>query len=632
MNAAETKIEFIAQSIIDARKAYEDGKPYITDEVYDELMERLKELQPDHPALNRHLTPVNKGDVEMPFCLPSLAKIRPDNGANDWLEKNTTSAGFVISAKLDGLAAMAIYKRGKLVEMYSSSDDGYTGKDIMHLAPYIENLPKTISDKKTRYAVRLELIVSKKDFATVSDEYKNARNFASGIKNATKGIHKHASLLSAVALSLLEPRYKPSTAFAVLKNLGFEVAKYKKVDAVNSLELSRLLVTLSKYKYNIDGLVIEKDRETKVPTSIPSNVVAFKDNTLLDYAEATVVDVMWEISRYGKYTPVILVEPVELEGTIVQRATAHNAKFVKDNRIGKGAIVHLIKSGSIIPKIEKVLKPSKINPFKQIAGKYMWNETNVDIFIKDNEDNDEATVRRITHFFNVLGVDGLRVGSVRNIYESGKVQDEADMLSLPVSDWVSELGMNGRKIHSSIQAILKEGITIPQLAYASGLFGRGMGYDRLQTIYDYFGHIDGFLKAGELGQSGLETISQSVLGNKTGIMFAENYSKFIEFVEKLKESVDNFRLVEVESIPLQSDRLRNFTVCFTGVRDKELELLVRENGGSIVSSVNKDTTHLVVRDLNSTSSKAVKARDLEIPLLTLQEFKDLINKKLKGSK
>ena len=83
MSATETKIEFIAQSIIDARKAYEDGKPYITDEVYDELMERLKELQPDHPALNRHLTPVNKGDVEMPFCLPSLAKIRPDNGADD---------------------------------------------------------------------------------------------------------------------------------------------------------------------------------------------------------------------------------------------------------------------------------------------------------------------------------------------------------------------------------------------------------------------------------------------------------------------------------------------------------------------------------------------------------------------
>ena len=159
-----------------------------------------------------------------------------------------------------------------------------------------------------------------------------------------------------------------------------------------------------------------------------------------------------------------------------------------------------------------------------------------------------------------------------------------------------------------------------------------MGYDRLQTIYDYFGHIDGFLKARELGYSGLETISQSVLGNKTGIMFAENYSKFIEFVEDLKESVNNFRLVEVEAILLQSDKLRNFTVCFTGVRDNELEVLVRENGGSIVASVNKDTSHLVVKDLNSTSSKAVKARDLEIPLLTLQEFKDLINKKLKGSK
>ena len=140
----ESRTEFVANSVISARKAYDEGDPYIADEHYDELMATLEELDPNHPALNRHQTPVSTGDVTMPFCLPSLAKVRPDNGCDRWLSSSTPVNGFVLSAKLDGLAAQVIYEDGKLSALYSSSDDGYTGKNITHMAAHIKGLPQTI--------------------------------------------------------------------------------------------------------------------------------------------------------------------------------------------------------------------------------------------------------------------------------------------------------------------------------------------------------------------------------------------------------------------------------------------------------------------------------------------------------
>lgn len=617
----ESRTEFVANSVISARKAYDEGDPYIADEHYDELMATLEELDPNHPALNRHQTPVSTGDVTMPFCLPSLAKVRPDNGCDRWLSSSTPVNGFVLSAKLDGLAAQAIYEDGKLSALYSSSDDGYTGKDITHMAAHIKGLPQTIP-YNGYFAVRLELLISKKDFKKVEGKYKNARNLASGIKNATKGLHEHINLLSAVALSVLKPRYTPKDGFAKLKELGFEVARHKHVQTTDSEELSRLFQNLKdKYKYPVDGVVVDRNVKTKVPDSIPSSTVAFKNNLLLDKAEAKVIDVLWEASRYGKLTPVAVVEPVELEGTTVRRATCHNARFVIDNRIGKGAVVHLVKSGSIIPKIEGVITPSKINPLKTLSG-YRWNDSRVDIFLnKESDVTDDAVTRSLAHFFSVLGVDGLRLATVRTIYAEG-YRTEADIFNMTKEEWVGLLGKNGEKIFHSVQD--STAVTLPELAYASGKLGRGMGRSKIYAIYEYFGSVKAFLAAKKLAYGDLVELARPIVGPKTATLFADTFHQFLDYAFALKKAVPSLCLAEVEQNEVAGSELEGFNVCFTGVRDASLEKAIVAHGGSVSSGVTKFTTHLVVKDTSFSSSKTEKAAKLGVEVISVNDFWTLL--------
>jgi DNA ligase (NAD+) len=621
MSLHESRTEFVARSIINARKSYDDGSPYITDEHYDELMATLEELDPNHPALNRHQTPVSTGDVTMPFCLPSLAKVRPENGCDKWLSSSQPVNGFILSAKLDGLAAQAIYEDGKLSALYSSSDDGYTGKDITHMAAHIKGLPQTIP-YTGYFAVRLELVVSKQDFKKVEGKYKNARNLASGIKNATKGLHEHISLLSAVALSVLKPRYAPKDGFDKIKELGFEVARHKHVQTTDSEELSRLFQNLKdKYKYPVDGVVVDRNVKTKVPDSVPSSTVAFKNNLLLDKAEAKVIDVIWEASRYGKLTPVAVVEPVELEGTTVRRATCHNARFVIDNRIGKGAVVHLIKSGSIIPKIEGVIKQSKVNPLKTLSG-YHWNESGVDIFLNNGaEATDDAVTRSLSHFFSVLGVDGLRLATLRTVYDAG-YRTEADIFNMTKGEWVELLGKNGEKIFHSVQDSLT--VTLPELAYASGKLGRGMGRSKIYAIYEWFGSVESFLAGREMAHGHLVSLARPIVGPKTANLFADTFHQFLEYAFALKQEVPALRLAEVEQTEAAGSELEGFNVCFTGVRDAALEKDIVAHGGSIASGVTKFTTHLVVKDASFSSSKTEKAAKLGVKVLSVTEFWTLL--------
>ena len=605
--------EKLAKEILKARQAYNEGSPVISDDEYDLLMDKLEKLNKDHPALNRHKTPIDTGDVTLPFALPSLAKVRPDSGAKEWLERNKYQCGLVVSCKLDGLAGLAEYEEGKLVGLYSSSDDGWTGKNIMHLAPHIKNLPLSIkTDKHT--CIRLELVISKEDFEGVKGEYKNARNLAAGIKNASRGIHKNAGILSAVGLSILKPRSEPYVAFKKMKQMGFTVAKHILYpEGVTASSLSNALKKLKvEYEYEIDGLVIERNIRTKAPEGIPSHMVAFKDNLLLESAEAEVLDVSWEVSRYGKLTPLVWVKPVELEGTTVQKATGHNAKFIKDNRIGKGAIVHLIKSGSIIPKIEGVIKQGKVSPFTNLKkGSYYWNETGVDIFTKEKQPDEE--IRRIAHFFNVLGVDGLRIGTVRKVYNEG-ITTEREMLDMGEREWLAIVGVNGKAIYESMKERAK-GMTAVDVAYASGVFGRGMGRTKLEKIYAYYGNKGKFLRIPKLD---LPDVPVKVLGKITGEAFAEHYQEFLEYVKALGRPLAE---VEVEEVELESNAMAGFKVCFTGVRDKALEHFITVNGGEVVNSVNKETTHLIVKELFSNSSKAKKAKELGILEWTVASFK-----------
>ncbi len=303
---AATSKASLVKDILRHRKLYNAGVPVISDEEFDKLEMQLRQVDPTNPVLDRHSTPIDKGDHKLPVPLPSLNKIRPDMGADKWL--NRYLGPYTVSDKLDGLSAEIKYVPGKPTKAYSSGDDGVYGKDISHLLPYM-GVP-LISKKDM--VVRVELIMTRADFLKFwAGKFKNARNLATGIKNKTTGIHEAAKHYNAVALAMLEPRMKPSVAFAQLQAMGFKVAPFKVFPSLTVAKLQELFAKRKKASpYDIDGLVIEQDVKTSAPRDYPEHQVAFKDVLQIDSAQARVVRVDWRMSRYGKLTPVVVVEQI----------------------------------------------------------------------------------------------------------------------------------------------------------------------------------------------------------------------------------------------------------------------------------------------------------------------------------
>ena len=609
-------IKTLERLITKHKRLYDKGTPEISDEEFDALEKQLRDVDPENPLLDRMAKPINKGDVKLPFALPSLNKIRPDAGI-DWLD--TWDGDFVVSDKLDGLAAEIVYEGGVPSQAFSSSDDGFTGKDISHLLPYMK-IPAKINTRK-RVVVRCELIISRANFNKhYSEAFKNARNLSSGVKNSTSGIHNVAKSghFEAVGLGLLEPRLKPSDAFAKMKEWGFNTAPHKVVSnrLMTSAYLSKALEQRkNKSKYDIDGLVVEQDKKTAAPTANPKHQVAFKDKTLNDRAIVKVTKLTWEISRYGKLTPRVWFDPVRLEGSDVQKATGHNAKYIVDNKIGVGAEVEVIKSGSVIPKIEKVITRSRINPLKSITVPYEWNETGVDIFVTENDDDlaSEQLAQELTHFFASLGIEGMKYGSIVRLINGG-LDTVALIVKAKQTQFQTILGKNGLMIFKSLQDT-KVNTCAPDWGYAWGGFGRGVGRKRLWAAWEHFGD-EGMLDIARRPTAHKSEVV-SLIGTVNGNAIVSNLKNFYTFLKSIGVTPAT---IEAEEIDVKSKVLLKQFVAFTGFRDTALEQRIVENSGEVTDGIRKETTILLVKDPNSGSSKVVKAKEKGINVMTVDTF------------
>lgn len=615
----------LAATILRHRELYVKGTPRISDVEFDRLEDRLRALNPEHPALKRSLTPVNISteDKELPYALPSLDKMRPDTGAEDWVAQNNI-AGFMVTAKLDGLAGELIIKNGKASQLFSSSDDGFLGKDISHL---LGNIQLPLHYKSLKNAViRLELIIARDDFAPLSEKYKNPRNLATGIKNTVKGLHADVGILRGVALEILEPRMLPVEQFEVLKENGFEVPLHRffskdKGCLTNSQLSSTLIKVMTKSKFNVDGLVIEQNIVTAVPEDIPSHKRAFKDNSLLEAAIVTVNDVEWIPSRYNKLTPLVKFDPVSLDGSVVARATGHNAAFIRDNRIGVGAKIKIIKSGSIIPKVEEVIEQSKKSPIAALKKEHKvhWDKNRVQLYLDQDELNEdkleEAKITALSYFITTIGVQGVRYNNVRKMYLAGH-RDIFSLLKCREKDWVDCLGVNGVSIYASLQDAL-DNITYPVLAQAWAGFGISVGYKRLSKVWRVLGNkiLHQYKKNPEV----LYDKIRPVVGPRYGELLGSSMNDFYSFIQDLNK----VRKVTVKEEDFKnvvtSTELADIVFVCTGFRDKELETKLIQRGAVQANSVSSKVNLVIAKDLNATGNKLTNAKKLGIKIITKDE-------------
>lgn len=603
---------------------YNTGNNLVSDEVYDILKDTLKDRDPTNPYLKEVGVSIKKNKVKLPYPMGSLNKIRPEKeNLEVWINKYP--GPYVISDKLDGVSAQ-YYKdpQTKEFRLYTRGD-GIEGQDISHLIKYV--IPETVKNNTILdgTSIRGEIIISKEDFKKISHKMKNARNTVSGVVNS-KIIDKDiAKLCQFIAYSILNPIYKHDEQMVFLKEFGFKVVHYEILNELSFKILGELLLKRRKEsEFDIDGIVVfDSSKAYTIGYGNPEYGFAFKTILQEQIATTKIIKVEWYPSKDRYLKPTIEVEPIELGGTTVTHATAFNAKYVFDNKLGPGAIVKIIRSGDVIPYILEVVKPAKEPQMPTIL--YKWNDTGVDIILKDmyGAQADIVITKTIYHFFETLNIPYIGEGIVSKLVEAG-YKTIPDIINVFMNNPTKLQDIAGigikliDKIRNGIIGSL-EHTNLATLMAASNVFGRGFGIRRLHDIVDKYPNIMEEEWDKETMKNKIEDIKG--FSDITAKRFAENFDAFKKLYNQINKIFD---LSYLKKRKEDNNMIKNMTgliIVFTGFRNNDLEKEIIERGGHISSSVSSKTSIVVKNDENSErTSKIMEAEKLNIPIMTKSTF------------
>jgi len=429
-----------------------------------------------------------------------------------------------------------------------------------------------------------------------------------------------AKVVKFVAYSITHPNYTIKEQLKILGKFPIDVVEYVSMgkEMSNALLSDYLIKRREKSPYDIDGLVvIDSGRIYELEDTKPDYGFAFKMILKDQVAETIVTGIEWNASMHGLLKPTALLESVVVANTTIERATAHNAKFVVDNLIGPGSRILLARSNDVIPKIEKVLTPSFNEKPDLPKVPYKWNKTKVDFVVQDvfGEAKDNIKIKKIYHFFKIIEAKYIGEGVVKKLVESGH-DDVFKIIKVDVDELALIDGFGdilADKVVTEIDRSLGEA-KLEHIIAGSTIFGRGFGLKKSRIIAKEYPDI--------------------VEGNYTvdDIMKLEGFSKvlsqqFIGCLDEFKEFYSKLKKTGKLGIASKSDRkiinkssklFDGMKIVLTGSRDKEIMDFIESNGGTIVSSVSKKTSLVVYVD--PSTSKYLKAIELEVDVVHLDEF------------
>ena len=598
-----------------ASKYYYNQLSILTDNQYDIIKAFVAEHYPGNKAVDEIGAEVERNKVKLPYLMASMDKIKPDTGALiSWRQR--FKGAYVLSCKLDGVSGLYTTE-GTVPKLYTRGN-GIIGQDISHLIPHLR-LPAT-----KNVVIRGEFIIPKNIF---NEKYRliyaNPRNMVAGIINH-KTISESIMDVSFVAYEVIKPQQKPSEQMGFLKTLDIETAFNKIVDA-NSLTnemLSELLIDGRKnYMYEIDGIIVTDDKVYPRKTSgNPEHAFAFKMVLSDQVAEANVVDVIWTPSKDGYLKPRVQIEPINLGGVKIEYATGFNAAFIKDNKVGIGATIQLIRSGDVIPHIKSITVPAPEPKMPDIPFK--WNDTNVDIMLQNVLSDPTVKEKNITGFFKGVEVDGLSSGNVARIIEAG-YDTVPKIIAMLEQDFLKVEGFKQKmanKIYTGIHQKLNEATLVTIMA-ASNIFGRGFSDKKLELILQELPDILTSDKYKTNAEKVAAVAAVKGMASKTAEAFV---SKINDFKQFMMESGLNGKLhdtkVETVANVNSSHPLHNKTVVLTGTRDKPIVEFLKVVGAVQGTTVSKNTALVVAKTKEDDTGKAEDARKLNIPILSVDEF------------
>lgn len=645
MTDALARIKELTEQLNEAARVYYQGKDEImSNYTYDQLYDELLKLE-ESTGIVLAGSPTQKVGYEVISELPkerhpsqmlSLDKTKEIGALRDWLG---TKEG-LLSWKMDGLTVVLTYENGMLVKAVTRGN-GQIGEVITNNAKVFKNLPLTIPSKEN-IVLRGEAVIPYSEFQKINEglpaeeRYKNPRNLCSGsvrqLNNeitAKRNVHFFAfSLVSAGNVDFHNSQEKK---FEFLKEQGFEVVEYKKVDAGNIAETVHWFADkIETNDFPSDGLVLLFDdiaygESLGNTAKFPRNSIAFKwaDET----ADTTLREIEWSASRTGLINPVAVFDPVELEGTTVSRASVHNLSIVKQLQLGIGDTIRVYKANMIIPQIaENLTRSGKLELIKTcpVCQKEVsiHKVNDAEVLFCENPECLAKKIKSISLFVNrdAINIDGMSEVTIEKFMERGFLHQLGDLFRL--SEHREEIiKMEGfgeksyERLMKSIEAARET--TVPRFLYSLGI--PGIGPANAKVICRAFQNdIEKISHASEEELTEIEGIGE-VIAKDFAAYFAEQGNQ--EVVKDLRSVLSFVR----ENADGQASDMEGISFVITGTLEhfanrNALKECIEQRGGKVIGSVSKKTSYLINNDSMSSSSKNKKAKELEIPILTEKEF------------
>lgn len=628
---SETKYKKLLTHLL--KSYHTNGISLISDALYDLLIENYVKKYGDFDLeIEEEVEKkIVSNKIELPYFMGSQKKLKTKHEFDSWIEK--FDPPYNISYKLDGVSSIII-KNDDKVSMYSKNVSGNTGFDKSYL---LDKINVNVDNLKNGDCIRGELIHSKKNFLELADTFKNPRASVAGIINSKTIDTKKLKLVDFVGYSVMNPPMKIQEQMKYIEKLKMNVVYNKNKNELSMDDMSNILLDARKnYIYDIDGLVISSGNKIYpiIPDKkYPDNSFAFKTILNDQQAETTVIRVNYEIQKEGYLKPTIEFEPVEILGTMNSFVTGNNAKYIKDNVIGPGCVIILIKSGDIINKIHKVLKIADSGVGQMPDCDYKWNETGVDIIATniDEDQENEIIIKQLIYTINTLNISFMGEGTIRKFVENG-YNSFFKILKANKKDLIDIDGFSNKiidKIYSSIQERLKS-CSLSEFMVSSNCFGRNISVKKIDSIIKIHPDIINIYekKGAEhtynliLNIHGFEKISTERIINNM-----DNYIKWQEKLLKIKPEL-NFHIIKKNNTPviIPESIFKNKTIVFTGFRNKDFEDKLEKIGANISTSVSKNTHFLIVKDINENSSKIIKAKELGINIMSKDDLEKELSK------
>ena len=629
-----------------SRLYYQYSTPIMTDFEYDKLYDELEKLEKEtntilsnSPTQNVEPEAIDSlVKVEHPAPMLSLSKTKSISELASFLGNQEG----LLSWKLDGLTIVLTYKDGKLSSGVTRGN-GIIGEVVTENVKKFKNIPLTIPYKGT-LVVRGEAVIKYSDFNKMNEEldddssqYKNPRNLCSGSVRQLDSKVTAKRNVNCIIFALIESEKNfklKSEEFEWLKSLGFDVVEYHKVTS-NNIEEQVLYFKNKINEYDIpsDGLVllyndIEYGKQLGTTAKYPKNAIAFKwqDET----AETKLIDVDWLVSRTGLINPVAVFEPVELEGTIVSRASLHNVSILQGLSLGIGDTILVYKANMIIPQIADNLTqsnslaiPNKCPVCNHEARIISSND--VKYLYCMNDFCPAKLVKRLSQFTsrNAMNIEGLSDAIINKLADEGLIKTYADIYNLKryKNDIISFEGFGEKSYDNLINSIEKSrNVKLANFIFALGIPDIGLSRAKL-ICKNYSNDINKIRNLTFEELSKIDGIGEIIAKEWIDTFNNEDFIKELELL--LKEV--NFTDASIDN----NQPLKDLTFVITGsvnnfTNRDELVEYIESYGGKVVKAISNNVNYLINNDITSTSTKNTKAKELGIKIISENDLMSMI--------